>query len=68
MSGLTCNRTWRCSLCRPTATMKWICADSATFLVDVQADEVDNVAHGCLVPFWFSNGAEFIGAVSISEQ
>jgi hypothetical protein len=35
----------------------------STFLVDVQADEVDNGAHGCLVPFWFSNGAEFFGAV-----
>src|SRR5882724_9484048 len=32
-----------------------------TFLVDVQADEVDQFAHGCLVPFWFSHGAEFIG-------
>ena len=32
--------------------------DGDTFLVDVQADEVDKVAHECLVPFLFINGAD----------
>jgi hypothetical protein len=37
--------------------------DRTAFLVDVQADEVDNWAHGRLVPFWFRRGAEFFGNV-----
>ena len=37
--------------------------DRDAFLVDVQAQEVNALADGCLVPFWFSNGAEFFGAV-----
>ena len=37
--------------------------DRDAFLVDVQSEEVNAFAHGCLVPNWFSNGAEFFGAV-----
>jgi hypothetical protein len=48
---------------RQNATVWWSDGEHHALLMDVRTGEVDNGAHGCLLPFWFGDGEEMFGSV-----